>query len=88
MNQKEFAELMSVPAPTVTRWKQRGWLMMRGDCEVDPDASLVRLKAKRGTLGRIDNRAASKRSYWSHSLHCKTNRAFEIRREWNSEADS
>ena len=83
MNQKEFAELMSVPAPTVTRWKQKGWLVMRGDCEVDVDASLARLKERRGTLGRIDCRGASQRSCWSRSPHCTTHRALEIWAGWD-----
>ena len=83
MNQTEFAKLMQVHQGTVTRWKDRGWLVMAGDCQVDVEASKARLLERRGTLGKIDARKASKRSGWSRSPHCTTHRALQIHREWN-----
>ena len=83
MNQKDFATLMRVPAPTVTKWKQRGWLVMAGDCEVDVEASKARLLEKRGTLKKMSKREASKLSGWSRSPHCTTHRALQLHREFN-----
>ena len=83
MNQQDFGKLMGVHGGTVTLWKQRGWLVMKGDCQVDVEASKARLLEKRGTLGKLGNRAASKRSAWSKAPHCTTHRALQIHREWN-----
>jgi hypothetical protein len=83
MNQSEFAALMGVHQGTVTRWKDKGWLVMAGDCEVDPDASKARLLEMRGTLGKLSATAKSKRSAWSRGPHCKTHRAFEQHRRFN-----
>lgn len=38
MNQSEFAALHGVSRKTVTKWKERGWLVFEGD-ELDVDAS-------------------------------------------------
>lgn len=46
VNQAEFARLSGVTRNTVTKWKTRGWLVMRGD-RVDVDASNARLKKYR-----------------------------------------
>ena len=81
VTQQEFAQLMHVHGGTVSRWKSRGWIVV-ADGLVDVEASKERLLLKRGTLGPIDNRAASKRSGWSKSPHCTTHRALEIHREW------
>ncbi|HIC7208557.1 hypothetical protein [Burkholderia stabilis] len=46
MNQSEFAALHNVSRKTVTKWKERGWLVFAGD-EVDVEASNARLKRYR-----------------------------------------
>jgi phage terminase Nu1 subunit (DNA packaging protein) len=46
MNQSEFATLHGVSRKTVTKWKERGWLVFAGD-EVDVDASNANLKKYR-----------------------------------------
>ncbi|MDR5784077.1 hypothetical protein QCE63_32165 [Caballeronia sp. LZ065] len=46
MNQSEFAALHDVSRKTVTKWKERGWLVFAGD-EVDVDASNALLKRYR-----------------------------------------
>lgn len=46
VKQSEFARLHGVTRKTVTKWKTRGWLVMRGDC-VDVEASNARLKKYR-----------------------------------------
>lgn len=46
MNQSEFAALHGVSRKTVTKWKERGWLVFAGD-EVDVDASNKLLKRYR-----------------------------------------
>lgn len=46
MNQAKFAELHGVSRKTVTKWKERGWLVFTGD-EVDVDASNALLKRYR-----------------------------------------
>ncbi|HBO79762.1 hypothetical protein [Cupriavidus sp. UBA2534] len=46
MNQSEFAALHGVSRKTVTKWKERGWLVFAGD-EVDVDASNALLKKYR-----------------------------------------
>ncbi|WP_175786352.1 hypothetical protein [Burkholderia cenocepacia] len=46
MNQSEFAALHKVSRKTVTKWKERGWLVFAGD-EVDVDASNALLKRYR-----------------------------------------
>ncbi|WP_175829707.1 hypothetical protein [Burkholderia cepacia] len=46
MKQSEFAALHSVSRKTVTKWKERGWLVFAGD-EVDVDASNALLKKYR-----------------------------------------
>ena len=81
LNQSEFAKLMRVHQATVTRWKQMGWIVM-ADGAVDVEASKERLLLKRGTLGKIDATAASKRSGWSKRPHCLTHNALECQRQW------
>lgn len=46
MKQSEFAALHSVSRKTVTKWKERGWLVFAGD-EVDVEASNANLKRYR-----------------------------------------
>jgi phage terminase Nu1 subunit (DNA packaging protein) len=46
MKQSAFAELHGVSRKTVTKWKERGWLVFAGD-EVDVDASNALLKKYR-----------------------------------------
>ncbi|GAB7525336.1 hypothetical protein [Paraburkholderia sp. 2C] len=46
MKQSEFAALHGVSRKTVTKWKERGWLVFAGD-EVDVDASNAQLKKYR-----------------------------------------
>jgi phage terminase Nu1 subunit (DNA packaging protein) len=46
MKQSEFAALHGVSRKTVTKWKERGWLVFAGD-EVDVDASNALLKKYR-----------------------------------------
>lgn len=46
MNQSAFAELHGVSRKTVTKWKERGWLVFAGD-EVDVEASNALLKKYR-----------------------------------------
>ncbi|MFM0135084.1 hypothetical protein [Caballeronia grimmiae] len=46
MNQSEFAALHNVSRKTVTKWKERGWLVFAGD-EVDVEASNALLKRYR-----------------------------------------
>ncbi|MBB3256875.1 hypothetical protein [Paraburkholderia sp. WP4_3_2] len=46
MNQSEFASLHGVSRKTVTKWKERGWLVFAGD-EVDVEASNALLKRYR-----------------------------------------
>ncbi|WP_343618797.1 hypothetical protein [Ralstonia sp.] len=46
MKQSEFAALHGVSRKTVTKWKERGWLVFAGD-EVDVDASNANLKKYR-----------------------------------------
>ncbi|KAH0438448.1 hypothetical protein [Paraburkholderia fungorum] len=46
MKQSAFAELHGVSRKTVTKWKERGWLVFAGD-EVDVDASNANLKRYR-----------------------------------------
>ncbi|WP_310630811.1 hypothetical protein [Paraburkholderia sp.] len=46
MNQSEFAALHGVSRKTVTKWKERGWLVFAGD-ELDVDASNDLLKKYR-----------------------------------------
>ena len=86
MNQQDFGKLMGVHGGTVTRWKEKGWLVMSGDCQVDVEASKARLLERRGTLGKIDARKASKRSGWSKAPHCTTHRALESHRRFKTGA--
>lgn len=46
MNQSEFAALHDVSRKTVTKWKERGWLVFSGD-EIDVDASNANVKRYR-----------------------------------------
>ena len=46
MRQSEFAALHGVSRKTVTKWKERGWLVFAGD-EVDVEASNANLKRYR-----------------------------------------
>jgi len=46
MNQSEFAALHDVSRKTVTKWKERGWLVFAGD-EIDVGASNANLKRYR-----------------------------------------
>ncbi|MEF3068078.1 hypothetical protein [Pandoraea apista] len=46
MNQSEFAALHNVSRKTVTKWKERGWLVFSGD-DVDVEASNAMLKKYR-----------------------------------------
>lgn len=46
MNQSEFAALHGVSRKTVTKWKERGWIVFAGD-EVDVEASNKLLKRYR-----------------------------------------
>lgn len=46
MKQSEFAALHGVSRKTVTKWKERGWLVFAGD-DVDVDASNANLKRYR-----------------------------------------
>lgn len=46
MNQSQFATLHGVSRKTVTKWKERGWLVFAGD-EIDVDASNAKLKKYR-----------------------------------------
>lgn len=46
MNQSAFAELHSVSRKTVTKWKERGWLVFAGD-EIDVEASNANLRRYR-----------------------------------------
>ncbi|RAS35874.1 hypothetical protein [Paraburkholderia bryophila] len=46
MNQSAFAELHGVSRKTVTKWKERGWLVFAGD-DIDVDASNANLKKYR-----------------------------------------
>jgi phage terminase Nu1 subunit (DNA packaging protein) len=46
MKQSEFAALHGVSRKTVTKWKERGWLVFAGD-EVDVEASNAKLKKYR-----------------------------------------
>lgn len=46
MNQSEFAALHGVSRKTVTKWKERGWLVFAGD-QVDVDASNANIKRYR-----------------------------------------
>jgi hypothetical protein len=46
MNQGEFAALHGVSRKTITKWKERGWLVFAGD-EIDVAASNVNLKRHR-----------------------------------------
>lgn len=46
MNQSAFAELHGVSRKTVTKWKERGWIVFAGD-EVDVEASNALLKRYR-----------------------------------------
>lgn len=46
MKQSEFAALHGVSRKTVTKWKERGWLVFAGD-QVDVEASNARLKRYR-----------------------------------------
>ena len=82
MYQKDFADQMRVNQSTVSRWKSRGWLSLNPDGTIDIEASRALLLEKRGTLGRIDSTAASKRSGWSKAPHCETHRAFALQRAW------
>jgi phage terminase Nu1 subunit (DNA packaging protein) len=50
MKQSEFAALHSVSRKTVTKWKERGWLVFAGD-EVDVAASNALLKKYRRDAG-------------------------------------
>lgn len=46
MNQSEFAALHNVSRKTVTKWKERGWLVFAGD-DIDVDQSNALLKRYR-----------------------------------------
>jgi len=83
MNQQDFAAMMRVNQSTVSRWKSRGWLVFVEGL-IDVDASKKRLLDRRGTLGRIDSTAASKRSGWSKAPHCQSYRAFELQKAWRA----
>jgi phage terminase Nu1 subunit (DNA packaging protein) len=48
MNQSEFAALHGVSRKTVTKWKERGWLVFAGD-DVDVDASNALIKKYRSS---------------------------------------
>lgn len=50
MKQSEFAALHGVSRKTVTKWKERGWLVFAGD-EVDVEASNALLKKYRRDAG-------------------------------------
>jgi len=53
MKQSEFAALHGVSRKTVTKWKERGWLVFAGD-EVDVEASNANLKRyRRDGIGSV-----------------------------------
>ncbi len=53
MNQSAFAELHGVSRKTVTKWKERGWLVFAGD-EVDVEPSNALLKRyRRDGIGSV-----------------------------------
>ncbi len=51
MNQSDFAKLHHVSRKTVTAWKARGWLVLRGD-DIDVDASNANIERYRKTVTR------------------------------------
>lgn len=69
INQSEFAVLMKTDTGCVTRWKQKGWLVIEGGL-VNVEASKARLLEKRGTLGKMTPRQKAQRSSWSHNPAC------------------
>jgi uncharacterized protein YjcR len=77
MKNKEFAELLNVGQGTVSLWRQKGWLVLRDDGSIDPDASKDRLMEKRGTLGKLSLQQRRKMSHWSNGPSCNTSRATE-----------
>lgn len=64
VKQSEFARLHGVTRNTITKWKARRWLVMRGD-RVDVDASNARLKKYRRDglpdAGKVTARVTRKR---------------------------
>ena len=84
MNQKDFADLLQFPPSVVTKWKQRGWLVMLGDCEVDVEASKARLLEKRGTLDRVSKKKAKQASPWARGPNCDTRKDHESNRRFKN----
>ncbi|WP_410015819.1 RNA polymerase subunit sigma-70 [Sodalis sp. C49] len=56
MNQSDFAKLHHVSRKTVTAWKARGWLVLRGD-DIDVDASNANIERYRKTVTRPEKKA-------------------------------
>jgi phage terminase Nu1 subunit (DNA packaging protein) len=66
MNQSEFAALHRVSRKTVTKWKERGWLVFAGD-DVDVEASNARLKRYRPAGAEAVTQAAQGNSQGNKS---------------------
>ncbi|AKM29273.1 hypothetical protein AB870_02710 [Pandoraea faecigallinarum] len=66
MKQSEFAALHGVSRKTVTKWKERGWLVFAGD-EVDVDASNAMLKKYRRDGAETVTQGVTQRSQGNNS---------------------
>jgi hypothetical protein len=82
MNQKQFAQHVGANQATVSRWKERGWLVFAEPGVIDPEATKARLIEMRGQVGPMNQTQARRLSGWSRSPHCETHRAFACQREF------
>jgi hypothetical protein len=84
MNQKQFAAHVGANQATVSRWKERGWLVFAEPGVIDVEATKARLIEERGQTGPMSKRQARMASGWSKSPHCETHRAFACQRAFKA----
>ncbi len=77
MMQKDFAQLMGVSAPTVSRWAARGLLVLEEDGSIKAEQSIEKLKHTRPKGDNAHLAASKHRSYWSSGPHCMTPKALQ-----------
>jgi DNA-binding transcriptional regulator YiaG len=77
MMQKDFAEIMGVSSPTVSRWVCRGFLALEQDGSIKAEESIQKLKERYPEGVKASLSESKRRSYWSNGPHCMTTKALQ-----------
>jgi DNA-binding XRE family transcriptional regulator len=77
MMQKDFAQIMGVSSPTVSRWAARGFLVLESDGSIKAEESIAKLKEKYPEGVKASLSESKRRSYWSNGPHCMTTKALQ-----------